>query len=25
LLETLSKLAWPEGSPSYMFKLFFVG
>ncbi len=25
LLETLSKLAWPEGSPQYMFKLFFVG
>ena len=25
LLETLSKLSWPEGSPQYMFKLFFVG
>jgi hypothetical protein len=25
LLETLSRLSWPEGSPSYMFKLFFVG
>lgn len=25
LLETLSKLSWPEGSPSYIFKLFFVG
>ena len=25
LLDTLSKLAWPEGSPQYMFKLFFVG
>jgi hypothetical protein len=25
LLEALSKLSWPEGSPTYMFKLFFVG
>jgi hypothetical protein len=25
LLRTLSKVTWPEGSPSYMFKLFFVG
>jgi hypothetical protein len=25
LLQALSKLAWPEASPSYMFKLFFVG
>jgi hypothetical protein len=25
LLQALSKLRWPEGSPSYMFKLFFVG
>jgi len=25
LLEALSKLSWPEGSPSYVFKLFFVG
>jgi hypothetical protein len=25
LLQALSKLPWPEGSPSYMFKLFFVG
>jgi hypothetical protein len=25
LLEGLSKLSWPEGSPTYMFKLFFVG
>jgi hypothetical protein len=25
LLEALSELPWPEGSPNYMFKLFFVG
>jgi hypothetical protein len=25
LLQAFSKLTWPEGSPSYMFKLFFVG
>ena len=25
LLEGLSKVSWPEGSPTYMFKLFFVG
>jgi hypothetical protein len=25
LLEGLSKLSWSEGSPTYMFKLFFVG
>ena len=25
LLEALSKLSWPEGLPTYMFKLFFVG
>ncbi|MGC4070231.1 MAG: DUF6348 family protein [Polyangiaceae bacterium] len=25
LLDTLSKLTWPEGAPKYVFKLFFVG
>jgi hypothetical protein len=25
LFQALSKLSWPEGSPLYMFKLFFVG
>lgn len=25
LLQAFSKLTWPEGAPSYMFKLFFVG
>jgi Family of unknown function (DUF6348) len=25
LLQAVSKLPWPEGSPGYMFKLFFVG